>query len=133
MSAEALLQEIVNERGNLSVLQLAVARQLARLLSKDDADANAITRLESLLPPRPDPDAGPAWNLFELTDAEFHALERLHARATGQAPPPRVRRPPPKPMTARGLRAQELADLLDPSRPKAASRPRPSCWRRETI
>jgi hypothetical protein len=113
MSAEALLQEIVNERGNLSVLQLAVARQLARLLSRDDADANAITRLESLLPARPDPEAGPSWDLSKLSDREFAALERLHARATGQAPPPRLRKPPPPPETPRTIRARELADLLD--------------------
>lgn len=65
------------------------------------------------MPTRPDPNAGPPWNLSLLTDKQFHVLEKLHAIATGAKPPSPLRKPPPKPLTERETRAMEMARVLD--------------------
>jgi hypothetical protein len=118
MSADVLLQEICDERGGqdgMTVLQLAAARNLAKLLSDDAADPAAVARsiplLESVLPLK---SAEPTADLSKLSDAQFSQLERLLAIARGQTPPRSIpRKPPPKPLTPRGYRAAELANLLD--------------------
>jgi hypothetical protein len=124
MSGDAaeLLESILTEHGGraaFGTVQFAAARTLASALAQPERGgdpiglAKAIDTLQGLLPPRPDPDAGPAWDLTNLSDKEFRVLERLHAVATGTAPPSRTRTPRPPPETPRTIRARELADLLD--------------------
>jgi hypothetical protein len=92
------------------------ARALAAALAAPDADpigtARCIETLTSLLP-EPPADGSPPWDLSKLSDREFAALERLHARATGGIPPRPLRRPPRKPLTERETRAMEMACVLD--------------------
>jgi hypothetical protein len=124
MSGDAaeLLESILTEHGGraaFGTVQFAAARTLASALAQPETGgdpiglAKAIDTLQGLLPPRPDPNAGAAWDLTKLSDKEFHVLERLHAVATGTAPPSRTRTPRPPPETPRTIRARELADLLD--------------------
>jgi hypothetical protein len=124
MSGDAaeLLESILTEHGGraaFGTVQFAAARTLASALAQPERGgdpiglAKAIDTLQGLLPPRPDPDAGPAWDLTNLSDKEFRVLECLHAVATGTAPPSRTRTPRPPPETPRTIRARELADLLD--------------------
>jgi hypothetical protein len=113
-----LTDEIVSERGGrkaFSFTQLAIAHQLASALTgpADSATATTVARLTEMLPPVVTEDEGPPWDLTKLTDRQFHLLERLSAICRGEAPPRRIRKPAPKPLTVRGERARELVNLLD--------------------
>jgi hypothetical protein len=104
----ALFDQIVGERGGrdaLSIVELAVCRQLAQALGSDSANASAIASLTALLPPvQQRPFERPAltdadlekddrpWDLKRLNDAELDELERLCAVAQGRASPVRNRR-----------------------------------------
>jgi hypothetical protein len=111
-----LFDEITAERGgqqSFSVVELSLARQLAVMLANpaSKADPAVVARLLEMLPAK---STEPAADLSKLSDAQFSQLERLMAIARGQTPPrPIPRKPPPKPLTPRGYRAAELADLLD--------------------
>jgi hypothetical protein len=128
MSAEAvanLTDQILAERGGrqaFTFTQLAIAHQLGSALTSpaDSTTATTVARLTEMLPPVVTDDA-PAWDLTKLSDRQFAMLEKLAAVATGQASPPRLRKPPLPPETPRTIRARELADLLD----KADSEGRP--------
>jgi hypothetical protein len=111
-----LFNEITAERGgqqSFSVVELSLARQLAVMLSEptNKADPAIVTKLLEMLPAK---STEPPADLSRLSDAQFNQLEKLLAVTRGQAAPrPLPRKPPPKPLTSRGNRAAELANLLD--------------------
>jgi uncharacterized protein with PIN domain len=87
VDANALFAEITAKHGgidNFDMIQLAIARKLAALLSSDDVDARTagdIASLQAMLPTEK------RWDLKRLDDRDLHLLERLAAKATGTDPP----------------------------------------------
>jgi hypothetical protein len=90
----ALFDQLVSERGGrdvLSLVELAVCRQLAQVLASDGANASAITALSALLPPvgASSPLPVDAWD--KLSDRELSVLEEARGildRLGGVLPPP---------------------------------------------
>lgn len=108
-----LFDAIIQDSGGrcaLGVVDVAVARSLARLLSEDSEDAATIARLRSLLPARPAAPARAAFDLSRLSGKDLCALERIASVATGAAAPSRL---PRERRSRRDTAAAKLARLLD--------------------
>jgi hypothetical protein len=93
---DTILAAVVAERGELSAIDTAVARQLAHMLLAAEADgldvtervriSDAVARLTAMLPPSVKPPAAgdSPWHLDRLDDTMFGQLIGLVAEATGE-------------------------------------------------
>jgi hypothetical protein len=112
-----LMDQLLAERGGrgrFSATELALAHQLASLLSMppDATTARTCAAITEMLPARISPDPDPPADLSLLSDRQFAMLEKLLAIARGQQPPTWPRRKQHK-QTEREADALRLAGILD--------------------
>src|SRR5258705_10544036 len=108
---EVVYQALCDERGGdaLSVVDRAIVRQAAMLLSQDDASQAArVPDLLAVLPARV--ERKERYDYTRLNDRQLAILETLLMIAAGEAP---MRRRAPRVRSQRHRFAEELADLLD--------------------